>query len=239
MEITVNGIKIFYERYSGEGVPTLILHGWGANSQVMKVLFDGQKNKNKSVIALDFPLFGQSGDPPEDFTVYDFEKTISAFLEKLEIEKVNIIGHSFGGRVGIIAAAKPKSFVNKLVLIDSAGCRPHRGFKYRYKVFSYKIKKFFHIKDENGGSKDYQSMPKNLRGIFVRVVNEHLETQMKKIKVPTLIIWGKDDGETPMYMAKRLNKLIKDSGLVSLENAGHFSFLDRPEEINLIINAFI
>lgn len=239
MEITVDGIKIFYERSDNGGTPTLILHGWGADSTVMKVLHEGIASKSKSVISLDLPLFGKSGNPPESYTVFDYANLISKFLSALGIGKVNLIGHSFGGRIALILAAKEKELVEKVILIDSAGCRPHRGFKYRFKIIAYKLKKFFGIKSGAAGSKDYQNLPVRFRGIFVRVVNEHLEPYMKKIKAPALIIWGKDDIETPLYMAERLNKLISDSGLVTLENAGHFSFLDRPQETNLIINAFI
>ena len=68
-------------------------------------------------------------------------------------------------------------------------------------------------------------MSKDKRGVFVRVVNTHLDKLMRYIKCPTLIIWGKDDKDTPPYMAKRLKRGIPNSELVFLDG-GHYSYID-------------
>jgi pimeloyl-ACP methyl ester carboxylesterase len=62
---------------------------------------------------------------------------------------------------------------------------------------------------------------------------------MPNIKASTLLIWGEHDTATPLCDAKIMENLIKDSGLVVLKNAGHFSFLEKTYEVNLIINSFL
>ena len=65
-----------------------------------------------------------------------------------------------------------------------------------------------------------------MRGGFVTVVNDFLEKEARKITAETLLVWGKKDDATPLYMAKKYNKLIHGSGLVIVKDAGHFSYLD-------------
>ena len=66
-----------------------------------------------------------------------------------------------------------------------------------------------------------------MKKVFVKIVNEDLTPFMGAITQPTLLIWGENDATTPLSDAKIMNKLIKDSGLVVLKGAGHYSFLDR------------
>ncbi|MCL2861259.1 MAG: alpha/beta hydrolase [Firmicutes bacterium] len=239
MELNVNNLNIYYERFDGEtGVPILLLHGWGASSSAMGGIFRFLKNENKSVISVDFPHFGLSETPPENFTIYDYAETIKEFLEKLQIEKVNIIAHSFGARVAIILASCYPHLVDKLVLTGAAGCKPKFSLKKKCKIFAYKLKKRIGIRQKNAGSTDYRNLPSHMKKIFVNVVNTHLEHHLKNIVAPTLIIFGKNDKDTPLYMARRLEKKIKNSALIVLENAGHYAFIDRENYFNSIINAF-
>ena len=78
-----------------------------------------------------------------------------------------------------------------------------------------------------------------MRETFNKVINLDLTDKLKLIKRPTLLIWGENDTETPVYMAKIMEKEIADSGLVILENAGHFSYLDSSAKYNLIVENFL
>lgn len=238
MDIFVNELKISYERYEGFGTPVLLLHGWGASGKAMSGIFEYIKSLGRSVISMDFPYFGGSDAPPSDWGVYEYAKNAKEFMRLLGVDKAVIVGHSFGGRVGIILAADYKA-AEKLVLIDSAGLKPRRGIKYRIKVMSYKIKKRLGIASAGAGSPDYNALPEGMKPVFVRVVNTHLDKKLKDINVPTLILWGKNDKETPMYMAEKFEKKIKDSGLVALENAGHFSYADRFPQTCAVLGAFV
>ena len=78
-----------------------------------------------------------------------------------------------------------------------------------------------------------------LSKIFSKVVSENLTRLLTRIKKPALIIWGKNDQITPLYYGQLMNKLIPKSKLVVFEKAGHFSFLDQPEEFNKELIKFI
>lgn len=78
-----------------------------------------------------------------------------------------------------------------------------------------------------------------LCSILSRVVNEDLCHMMPRIKAPTLLVWGEDDTATPMADAKRMEKLIPGSGLVSFPGCGHYSFLDNPVQFSAVLRSFL
>lgn len=243
MEINYNIKDINFIR-KGNGKKVLLLHGWGVDSTIYLTVFE-YLSRYFDTIAVDFPGFGKSPIPSIDFSIYEYAYVIYQFIRYHNFYPCSIIGHSFGGRIAIILGSKYMDVLDKIILVDSAGIKPKRTIKYYYKVYLYKMLKYFIkiycglsknnfektlkvLKDKLKlkGSSDYENA-KNLRNIFVKVVNQDLSSDAKKIKKPTLIIWGEKDDSTPLYMGKKLNKYIKDSGLVILENAGHYSFLDQ------------
>jgi pimeloyl-ACP methyl ester carboxylesterase len=72
-----------------------------------------------------------------------------------------------------------------------------------------------------------------------KVINLDLTKNLKDIKNSTLLIWGENDTDTPIYMAKIMEKNIGDSGLVVLKGAGHFSYIDSSNEFNIIADNFL
>lgn len=246
----VKGLDINYI-VEGEGEPVIVLHGWGANINTVLPIVNILKDRYK-VYALDLPGFGESEEPKEPISSFEYAKIVKDFIVDEGIEKASFIGHSFGGKLSIIMGSKYPDMVNKIVLIDSAGLIPKRGIDYYVKVYSFKSLRFiyknffFWLKDEKRmekfykkfGSTDYRDSSGVMRKILVIVVNENLKDLLKDIKAPTLIIWGDEDTDTPLYMAKTMEKEIKDSGLVVLEGAGHYSYIDDYYTFRAVINAF-
>ena len=125
----------------------------------------------------------------------------------------------------------------KLVLVDSAGIKPRRGIKYRLKILMHKILKKFGKGLK--GSKDYRVLSPVMKKTFQNVVNYDETYLLSDITADTAIFWGDKDKETPLYMARKLNKKIKSSHLFLLTNAGHFSYLDNSGYFLKILSAFI
>jgi pimeloyl-ACP methyl ester carboxylesterase len=88
------------------------------------------------------------------------------------------------------------------------------------------------------GAEDYLATPE-LQKTFVNVTSEDLSEDMKKIQMPTLIISGENDKVTPPTYGELMKFLIKDSKIVILKNAGHFSFLDRPGKFAEELSRFV
>lgn len=222
----------------GKGKHLLFLHGWGGSINSFKNLIN-EFSKDFTVTCVDFYGFGKSPDPPYPYGVSDYVEGIIALLNELNINKTHIIAHSFGGRVAIKLAALYPELVDRLILVDSAGIKPRRSIKYYYRVFRYKLAKKLKRDTQKYGSKDYKALNDVMRATFVKVVNENLLMFSKHIKVKTLIVWGEKDKETPLYMAKKLEKNIKNSRLVVLKGAGHFSYVDKYAQFLLIADRFL
>ena len=102
----------------------LFLHGWRSQKEVWETVikrFKDLKIERLDAYAIDLPGFGVSSAPAEAWSVGDYAEVVRDFIEKMELKNIIIIGHSFGGRVGIKLAAGHPELVNKLVLVDSAG----------------------------------------------------------------------------------------------------------------------
>ena len=238
MYFSYNGTRVFY-RFAGNKSksPILLLHGWGSDGSV----FDNLTSfcSDKSFLIIDFPPFGKSGVLANDYTIFTYAQVVISLCEHLSIKKLKIIGHSFGGRVAILLCAILREYVQMCILIDSAGLKPKRHLSYYYKIYKYKLYKKLGLSTLNMGSKDYLALSPTMQKTFKSVVNTYLDDYLIKIECPTLILWGEKDKETPLYMAKKLKKKIKNSALHIIKDAGHFCFLDAPLESALIIKEFL
>jgi pimeloyl-ACP methyl ester carboxylesterase len=78
-----------------------------------------------------------------------------------------------------------------------------------------------------------------MRACLVKTVNEDLSALLPQIKAPTLLVWGDKDTATPLADGQRMEREIPDAGLVTLEGAGHFSFLDQPYVYRAVLQSFL
>ena len=166
----------------------------------------------------------------------DYCNYVEECIQLVEAKEVIVVGHSFGGRVGLRLAVR--RVIDKLVLVDSAGLKPRRSLSYYYKVYSYKAKRKLGLDTSGSGSSDYRSMSPIMKRTFVTIVGTFQDFELEHVHIPTLIIWGDMDRETPMYMAKKLIKKIKDNKIIVYEGAGHFSYLERPELFERNLRSF-
>lgn len=249
MLLKIDNMDIFYKT-AGEGENVVLLHGWGGCADSFLPVFNYLASKFK-VYAIDFPGFGQSTIPDRPWGVEDYQDMLYKFFQALNIDRACLVGHSFGGRVSIMFSALHPDRVKKVVLVDSAGIIPRRTLKYYFKVYRFKLMKQIFIafaqgdsKDEKlekfynkYGSKDYKEAGK-MRQTFVKVVNQDLRGYLPQIKSPVLLIWGDQDRDTPLKFGRIMEKEIPDAGLVVFEGAGHFSYLERLNDFNIIVSKF-
>lgn len=253
MNINIKNINVNYVDVGEAENTVLLLHGWGSNIVLFDSLISALKDKYR-VIALDMPGFGGTDEPSFAMNVDDYTDFVAEFIEKLNLKKLSLIGHSFGGRVIIKMANRKLNFdLDKIVLIDAAGIRPKKSLAVQMKVKSFKIARFIFENTALGkmypnfinnmrkksGSADYNMASVRMREILVKVVNEDLSNLLSNIKNKTLLIWGDKDDATPISDAHLMNKLIADSRLVVVENTGHYSFLENPTLVNIEIQKFL
>ncbi len=236
------GLKINYKDFGNkDGQPIIYLHGWGQNIAMMEPIAKPFEETHRLII-LDLPGFGISDEPETAWTLDEYVDMLHELLKKLNIDKPNLIGHSFGGKISLLYASKYE--VNKLILLASP-------YKVKIKKPSLKVRilkkaatlpgvgKIAEQMKKHIGSTDYKNASPIMREILVKHVNTDLTEDAKKIKCPTFIIWGTNDEAVPVEDAYELEKLIKDSGLTIYDGCTHYAYLERLGQTNAIIKSFI
>ncbi len=248
--IEIDGVSLHY-RDSGEEnlLPVVIMHGWGCNVDTVASIENIFKGKMR-VVNIDLPGHGKSSEPPFVWGVEEYTALVEKLIIALNLKNPSLIGHSFGGRIGILLSSR--NDVGKLLLVDAAGVKPKRNLKYYWKVYSFKTMKnllLLLLGKEKGsraverlrgkkGSADYRNSSPRMRAIMSKCVNEDLKDVMPSIKAPTLLIWGENDTATPLSDAETMKSLIPDAGLVSFPGCGHYSFLDNPFGFKATVSSF-
>lgn len=253
MKKTINGLNINYIE-KGQGKDLLLLHGWGANIKLFGQIIACMEQSHR-VLALDMPGFGESEEPPKSWNVDEYVDFVIQFAKEAGCKEIDVLGHSFGGRV-IIKMANRKELpfkINKIVLVDSAGILPRKSLKKKVRIRIYKIGKavlsFAPVKylfpealdrfRKRSGSADYNSATPVMRETLVKVVNEDLKPLLGGIKAPTLLIWGDKDMDTPISDAECMKELIPDAGLVTIAGGTHYAFLEKPVLVNRVLESFL
>ena len=175
------------------------------------------------------------------YSLDDYIDSVKEYMYKNNIVCPSVVAHSFGGRITIKSASQNANLYNKIVLTGCAGLKPKQSINKLLKKTYFNFLKRFYPKEKLTRlySKDYLMLDDVMKQSFIKIVNEYLDLSIEKIQNQTLIIFGKNDRETPLYMARRLNKGIKNSKLTIYENAGHFCFLDCPNTFNLEVREFL
>lgn len=246
--IIVSGLNIRYYQ-SADFNPAgclVFLHGWGSEA----LHFQKTLEKCANFVALDLPGFGGSELPKEIWSLDDYVKFTASFFEKLNIKNPAIVGHSFGGSIGIKYCVGEND-VKKLILIDSAGVRRKTVKKLGFFVLAKIFKIVFSLPVIRAGrkvvrqwfyktidSEDYINAGPMTK-IYQKIISEDLTAQIQKIQTPTIIIWGADDLTTPLADGQEIQRNIAGSKLFVIPGAKHYVFLDQEQKFNEIFLAEI
>ena len=193
------------------------------------------------MFAPDLKGFGENADMEYPYSLSDYVAEVEEYIKANKLVKPHVIAHSFGARVALKAAAKDKGLFDKIVLTGAAGLKPKRKAGYYLKKGVFKTLKLILPKEKLSRfySCDYNALSPVMKESFVKIVNEYLDDLLPKIENRTLIVFGENDYETPLYMAKRLYKGISGSELKVIKDAGHFAFIDKPFRFNMEVREFL
>ncbi len=233
---------------AGAGETCIFVHGAGGNTHTWYY----QKKylqTHMEVVLIDLP---GHGDSPGDGcnTIDEFKDALYETVQILKIEKSYIAGHSMGGAIVMSLALSYPHIFKGIILIGTGaklGVLPEildGVVKEKEKtvhtitelVFS---KKTSPILKENGFKEMMKCKKEILYKDFYSCNYFNVMDSIKSINLPVLIICGMDDLLTPPKYSEYLNKNIKDSKLTLIKDAGHMVMLEKPEELNKAIEAWI
>ncbi len=241
MQKKIKDIKLNYIQYGNENSDSVILlHGWGQNIEMMKPIGDNL-TKYFNILIIDLPGHGLSEEPNKVWTVYDFADCLHELLISLKIDNPILIGHSFGGKISLVYSSKYK--VKKLVLLASPYKPEIEKISIKTKILKQMAKIQFlkplaNFTKNHIGSVDYRNASEAMRKILVSTVNLDITEDVKKIKCPTLLVWGDNDTAVPLKRAYELEKLIKDAGVVVFDGCTHYAYLERLNQLMKILDSF-
>jgi pimeloyl-ACP methyl ester carboxylesterase len=232
----------------GEGEPLILLHGlFGALSNFSD-LIEHFRHRCKVVVPL-LPLYELT---LLETTVAGLAKYVNRFIETLDYHHINLLGNSLGGHVGLVYSLNHPERVKTIILTGSSGLfengmgetYPKRG---NYEFIKKKTELTFY--DPKVASKElvdevFEIVNNRLKAIKIislakSAIRHNLGEELQSIKVPTLLIWGKNDTITPPLVAEEFHKLIPNSELHYINLCGHAPMMVVPDEFNVFLEEFL
>ena len=247
MQYEIKHLGKFKYVEEGSGEPLVLLHGlFGALSNFQD-LVDHFKLTHRVIIPM-LPLF----DLGLETTVNGLVKHVQKFVEARELNQFHLLGNSLGGHVGLVYTLREQQKVKTLILTGSSGLfengmgetYPKRG---DYDFIRKKTELTFY--DPNVATKElvdevYSIVNNRLKAIKVialakSAIRHNLGDELQEIKIPTCLIWGKNDTITPPMVAEEFKKLIPNSELHWIDKCGHAPMMEVPEAFNKILDEFL
>jgi len=231
----------------------LILHGWGSNSLRWQRTKELLEEKGIDVLILDLPGFGITPSPDRSWSRDDYINWIFQRVSKKNWPSFNLLGHSFGGGLAVKIAATFPEKVERLILcapaiIKRKSIKVHLFYliaSFGKKIFSFPGLKIFYPLAEKliyklAGARDYYLAEGVMKETMKKIGKEEdLEMLLEKIKILTLILWGKKDDVLPLKDAYKIKEKIKNSKLQIIPKARHSPHRETPEELAEIIINFV
>jgi len=252
------GIRMHYA-YKGEpsGTPVILLHGyadsWFSYSNILPLL-----DSKYRVYFLDQRGHGKTTQPMGGYAMQQFAADVIAFMDEMKIQKAMIVGHSMGSFVAQHVAVEAPQRVNKLVLEGSAtSIRNNTVLDLQREISLLKdtapVPESF-VRDFQvsiafqplpqeflaGVVKESRNVPVRVwREVMAEMVAPEANAELKKIKTPTLILWGDKETIFPRSEQDLLVSALKNSVLKVYPNTGHAPHWERPERFAKDLAEFI
>ncbi len=232
----------------GSGAPLMLLHGlFGALSNFSD-LIEKFKHTHKVVVPL-LPLFDLD---LLHTSVKGLAKYVQQFIDHKGYDQIHLLGNSLGGHVGLVYVLSHPEKIKTLTLTGSSGLfenamgdsYPKRG---DYEYIKAKTAATFY--DPAVATKELVDEVFEITNSRIKVIKiialaksairNNLGEELGQIKVPTLLIWGKNDTVTPPFVGEEFHKLIPNSELAFIDKCGHAPMMEVPDAFNTILERFL
>ncbi len=218
----------------------LVLHGWGQSGEYWRDI--RSKFSPGELEVLDLPGFGTEPIISDNWKIPDYANWVNRAIEKKGWQDIDLMGHSFGGRVASCLASQNPGWLRSLILYG-APCLYRPSLEIRLKIGLAKItKRIVPIKLLKKVSRNPDLVEAERRGVgkvFRNAVGFDQTDLLPRIKVPTLLVWGEKDSEVFLRIAKEIHNLIPGSRLEILSGLGHNAHLENPNLFYGKIRSFL
>lgn len=255
-EVVVFGQKIRYLE-AGTGPTVILLHGLGGSGQNWMFTVNGLSPQFRVVVP-DQIGFGNSDKPLINYRLRTYVDFLNEFYKQLKIERATLVGNSMGGWIAAAFTIAFPEKVDRLVLADATGYLPPANFDFKslYALnpstregMKQLVAKVFFNKSFSTDAVIDQFLAQRMSAGDGYTINSLIESvgrredfldgELGKIKAPTLIVWGREDGLVLLSEGERLNKDIANSKLVVFDRCGHFPQVEKAGEFNAAVVEFL
>jgi 3-oxoadipate enol-lactonase len=257
----VNKHTISYSDEGPENAPVIVfIHGFPFNKSMWRKQAEALKERTR-VITYDVRGHGDSDSGTLDFSIELFVQDLILLLDKLKIDKAILCGLSMGGYIALNAIENYPERFSALVVCDS-NCiadtpeAKENRLKAIESIRETGVKKYANESIKKLlAAETFTTKPAVVAGIRTMMVNTAWQTlvntlqalsnrketcrKLPEIRIPVLIIVGKEDIVTPPEAAQFIHEKIKGSMLSILPHAGHLSNLENPDKFNDVLKKFI
>ncbi|HEX7297957.1 MAG TPA: alpha/beta fold hydrolase [Solirubrobacteraceae bacterium] len=255
--LEIDGLQVAYQR-AGDGPSLVLLHGAIADSRVWRPQIEALSDEF-TVVAWDAPGAGLSSDPPGPFGMADWADVVAALIRVLRLGPSHIVGHSWGGSLGIEVYRRHPGAAASLVLADTyAGwkgslpatvCAERLEMALRTSAMS-PDEVVAHLLPEllSGAALPHlahelaaimsEFHPVGLRLMANAMAETDLRDVLPRIDVPTLLLWGEADERSPLSIAQSMRDAIPGAELALIPGAGHDSNIEQPARFSAEVRAF-
>jgi len=254
---TVFGMKIHYLE-AGSGPAVILLHGLGGDSSNWSANI-GPLSKSYRVIVPDQIGFGRSDKPLINYRVGTLVDFLDGLMTELKIARASLVGNSLGGWTAAAFALAHPDKVDRLVLVDAAGYSldknvdpksvnllnpsTREGIRQVLSVVFYNKEMFANpaLADQFFARKLAAGDGYTIQRFIDSVIagEDMLDSSASKIKHPTLIVWGRQDGLTPISIGERYHKDIAGSQMLIIEKCGHVPQIEQSSQFNEGVMRFL
>jgi len=261
-DVSVLGFKLHYLE-AGRVAPVVLLHGLGGDGSRWAPNIEPLA-KDFHVFALDQIGFGESDKPLANYHTGMLAEFLVGFLKAAGIPKASLVGNSMGAGVALYTAAKFPQVVDRIVLADGGGFRSPSGRsaaatpealhrrQIQNSVTRDETREFFrilfHDKSLVTDKMVDDQLALRLRAAFTitkiqeageKGLGSLTEADVRAVKAPTLVVWGKYDELADPAGADRLEAAIPGSKKAIVDNCGHMPQLEKAAEFNALVREFL
>jgi pimeloyl-ACP methyl ester carboxylesterase len=239
-KLTVDGVDVVVYT-AGKGEPLVFFHGAGT--------VDGHDfaepwaDKFKVIVPY-HPGFGESGDDPTFTSLHDYVMHYLNLFDMLKLDTFNLVGLSLGGYLAAKFASEHSHRIKKLALIAPAGILDEKhpmadilsipGEEIIGKLVSnieVLLKRLPAKPDLDFIGDRYRESATTARLLWEHPIDPKFTRHLKRISVPTMIVWGDEDKLIPVQQSETWRKFLPNADIQIFKGAGHLVHLEKPEAV--------
>lgn len=248
--LTLNDTRVRYLDTGGEGPAVVMIHGFASSLETWAPVVPTLVKSGHRVLALDLKGFGWTDRPEGDYSPHAQAQLVSALMKERGVARAAVVAHSWGSSVALDLALTEPEKVSRLVLYDAWVYEEQLpSFFHLSRASGVGEALFALFYDQRPDERlalafyDPAIVPQALVDDVERALERpgtraaalaaargqrfaNIQADYQRVDVPTLLIWGRDDRVTPMWVGERLVAELPNARLVSYPRCGHFPMLE-------------